>query len=48
MKLLGHWMTAMAGGYGKHGEVYKKGSNNRDLFWSYGGTMVGQSPPRLK
>lgn len=46
--LLRHWLTAMAGGYGTHGEVFKIDGNNKDLFWSYGGTMVGESAPRLK
>lgn len=43
-----HWLSAMAGGYGTHGEVFKKDGNNRDLFWSYGGTLIGESVPRLK
>lgn len=43
-----HWLTAMAGGYGTHGEVFRSDENNRDLFWSYGGTLIGESGPRLK
>jgi len=43
-----HWLSVMAGGYATHGEVYKKGENNKDLFWSYGGELVGESPKRLK
>ena len=43
-----HWLTAMAGGYASHGEVFKINGNDTDLFWSYGGTLVGESAPRLK
>lgn len=43
-----HWLSVMAGGYATHGEVYRTPDNNRDLFWTYGGTMIGQSAPRLK
>lgn len=43
-----HWLTAMAGGYGTHGEVFRSDDNNRDLFWSYGGTLIGESGPRLR
>lgn len=43
-----HWLTAMAGGYGTHGECYKKDGNKRDIFWTYGGEIVGESAPRLK
>ena len=38
----------MAGGYATHGESYIVGGNNRDIFWAYGGEMVGQSAPRLR
>lgn len=48
LELFRHWLTAMAGGYGTHGEVFIIGGNNRDIFWSYGGTMIGESAPRLK
>ena len=37
----------MAGGYATHGEAFIR-DNNRDIFWAYGGDMVGQSPKRLK
>ncbi len=46
--VLRHWLSAMAGGYASHGEVYEVNGNNRDLFWSYGGTLIGESAPRLK
>ena len=38
----------MAGGYATHGEAYIKDGNNRDIFWAYGGEMIGESAPRLK
>ncbi len=47
-ELMRHWMSVMAGGYATHGEVYKTGNNNRDIFWTYGGTIIGGSAPRLK
>lgn len=47
-ELFRHWMSVMAGGYATHGECYVVNGNNRDIFWTYGGTMVGQSAPRLK
>ncbi|MEK5163527.1 DUF5060 domain-containing protein [Paenibacillus sp. FSL R5-0527] len=43
-----HWLSAMAGGYASHGEVFEVDGNNKDLFWSYGGTLIGESAPRLK
>lgn len=43
-----HWLTVMAGGYGTHGECYVVDGNKRDIFWTYGGEMVGESAPRLK
>ncbi|MEV5025610.1 DUF5060 domain-containing protein [Paenibacillus sp. LPE1-1-1.1] len=43
-----HWLSAMAGGYASHGEVIKSEGNDKDLFWSYGGKLVGESGPRLK
>jgi hypothetical protein len=46
--VLRHWLSAMAGGYASHGEVFKSEGNDKDLFWSYGGTFVGDSGPRLK
>ena len=42
-----HWKSLMAGGYATHGEAYIR-ENNRDIFWSYGGTMTGESAPRLR
>ncbi len=43
-----HWLTAMAGGYGTHGEVFVVNGNNKDIFWTYGGNIIGESAPRLK
>ncbi len=43
-----HWLTAMAGGYGTHGEAYVRDGRIRDIFWSYGGEMTGGSPSRLR
>lgn len=43
-----HWRSVMAGGYATHGEAYIKNGNNRDIFWAYGGEMIGGSAPRLK
>ncbi len=42
-----HWRSAMAGGYATHGEAFIR-DNNRDIFWAYGGDMIGESPKRLK
>lgn len=42
-----HWLTAMAGGYGTHGECYTFEGNNRDIFWTYGGTIRGGSASRI-
>ncbi len=42
-----HWLTAMAGGYGTHGECYAFNGNNRDIFWTYGGKMFGGSASRI-
>lgn len=47
-ELFRHWLSAMAGGYATHGECYVVNGNNKDIFWTYGGKMVGQSAPRLK
>ncbi|CAN7741479.1 DUF5060 domain-containing protein [Paenibacillus sp. LjRoot153] len=46
--VLRHWLSAMAGGYATHGEVMKADGNDKDLFWSYGGALVGESGSRLK
>jgi hypothetical protein len=43
-----HWLATMAGGYASHGEVIKVDGNDTDLFWAYGGKLVGESGPRLK
>ena len=48
LELTRHWMAAMAGGYATHGEAYRIDDNSKDIFWSYGGDMHGQSPRRLK
>lgn len=42
-----HWRSALAGGYASHGEAFIR-ENNRDIFWSYGGEMTGESAPRLR
>ncbi|MDI4646362.1 DUF5060 domain-containing protein [Cohnella sp. F6_2S_P_1] len=46
--VLRHWLSALAGGYASHGEVFKTEGNDQDLFWSYGGILVGDSGSRLK
>ena len=43
-----HWKSLMAGGYATHGEAFVRDSNLKDIFWSYGGTMTGESAPRLR
>lgn len=43
-----HWLSAMAGGYATHGETYIIDGNRKDIFWAYGGTLVGESPRRLQ
>jgi hypothetical protein len=43
-----HVRAVMAGGYACHGESYIVDGNNRDIFWAYGGEMVGQSAPKLQ
>jgi hypothetical protein len=40
-----HWEVTMAGGYASHGETYVHDGGT--LWWSSGGTLVGESPPRL-
>jgi hypothetical protein len=45
---LRHWAAVMAGGYATHGEAFNTPKNHRDVFWSYGGTLRGGSPPRLR
>jgi hypothetical protein len=48
LELTRHWQAVMAGGYATHGEAYRIDDNSTDIFWSYGGDMVGESPKRLK
>lgn len=48
LELERHWRSAMAGGYATHGEAFIINGNNKDIFWAYGGEMVGESPARLK
>ena len=43
-----HWKSLMAGGYATHGEAFVRDGNRKDIFWSYGGTMTGESAPRLR
>ncbi|ANY69343.1 hypothetical protein BBD42_24795 [Paenibacillus sp. BIHB 4019] len=43
-----HWLSVMAGSYATHGEVIQLNDNEQDLFWAYGGTLIGKSAPRLK
>ena len=38
----------MAGGYATHGETYRKEGNSRDIFWTYGGDLVGESASRIR
>jgi hypothetical protein len=47
LELTRHWAAVMAGGYATHGEAYKIDDNPHDIFWSYGGNLIGGSPPRL-
>ncbi len=48
LELCRHWQAVMAGGYATHGEAYRIDDNSRDIFWCYGGELVGGSPSRLK
>ncbi|NLX78023.1 MAG: DUF4038 domain-containing protein [Clostridiaceae bacterium] len=48
LTLLRHWLSVMAGGYATHGECFITDGNTRDIFWSYGGDMIGGSAPCLK
>jgi hypothetical protein len=43
-----HWKSLMAGGYATHGEAFVRDGNRKDIFWSYGGAMTGESAPRLR
>jgi hypothetical protein len=45
---LRHWAAVMAGGYATHGEAFNTPTNHKDIFWSYGGTLRGSSPRRLR
>jgi len=40
-----HWDITMAGGYASHGETYMHPGGV--LWWAAGGTLVGESAPRL-
>ena len=43
-----HWKSLMAGGYATHGEAFVRDGNKKDIFWSYGGIMTGESAERLR
>jgi hypothetical protein len=40
-----HWRVVIGGGYAAHGETYVH--PGEVLWWSHGGELVGESPPRL-
>ena len=40
-----HWAITMAGAYASHGETYVNPGHL--LWWSVGGELVGEAPPRL-
>jgi hypothetical protein len=42
-----HLLAFMAGGYATHGECFAINGNRKDIFWTYGGQMTGQSAPRI-
>ncbi len=42
-----HAMAVISGGYATHGECYVVDGNKRDIFWTYGGKMVGESASRI-
>lgn len=42
-----HWLSVMAGAYATHGECYVVNGNRKDIFWTYGGEIVGESAPRI-
>jgi hypothetical protein len=48
LELTRHWQAVMAGAYATHGEAYRIDDNSKDIFWSYGGEMTGDSPKRLR
>jgi hypothetical protein len=48
LELKRHWQAVMAGAYATHGEAYRIDDNSKDIFWSYGGDLAGQSPRRLR
>ena len=43
------WMGGLTGGYVTHGECYRRVEDKSDdiLWWGKGGTLKGQSPPRI-
>ncbi len=42
-----HWLSVMAGAYATHGECFVMNGNKKDIFWTYGGTIVGESASRI-
>jgi hypothetical protein len=48
LTLARHWQAVMAGGYASHGEAFIRDGNRKDIFWSYGGEMTGDSVRGLK
>jgi hypothetical protein len=44
------WMAGLSGGYGTHGDTFKNDSDegNEVRWWGKGGTLMGQSPERIK
>lgn len=46
--LFRHLTAVFAGGYATHGEAFVIDGNRKDVFWAYGGTITGESAPRLR
>ena len=44
------WMAGLSGGYGTHGDTYKNSADgiSEVRWWGKGGTLVGESPERIK
>jgi hypothetical protein len=44
------WMAGLSGGYGTHGDTYKNSADETTevRWWAKGGTLVGESPERIK